>query len=94
MYYVSVVPDTTDSVVAVESPVAAFPSVLRGSFGSLNGLFGIRPLYNFSRKPLPHLLSSSPTSAPIWYDPLNSLVTQNGPVHQNRNFPGMLPIRV
>ena len=70
-------------------------SVLRICVGScLKGLAGICPLYGFSRNPFAHLPTTSPDNVPSWYDPLYSFVIQNGPVHRNRNFPGMFPILV
>ena len=95
-------PGLTESVAFGATPmtvgvsVASYRSsvILFELSGSLNGFSGIRPLYGLSPNLFTHLLRISPASMPNWYDPLNSLVTQNGPVHQNRNFPGMLPIRV
>ena len=97
----SVGPGSTEPVASGATPVTVVVSmasdrlsILHEFFGSLNRFSGIRPLYGFSRKPLTHLLRSSQASVPSWYDPLNYFVTQNGPVHRNRNLPSMLPIRV
>ena len=90
MHYLFVGPGSTESVASGASPVSDRPPVLRGFSGSLNGFLGIRPKYGFNWMSLIHLLRSSLTSVPSWYDPLNSFVIQNGPVHWNHNFLGML----
>ena len=49
---------------------------------SPKGVFGI------------HFGTFSPASVPTWYVPFLLSIIQYGPVHRNRNFPGINPILV
>ena len=87
------VPGWTGSVIPGTCPPSGqFPGFC-GSSSSWTRFFGILPLYGFKRNPLTHFPNISPANVPSWYEPLYSFVIQKGPVHRNRSFPSMLPIR-
>ena len=87
VHYSSIVSEGTGSIVGA-SLLMTDPIP---SSGCSNGFLGIGPLYGFNRNPLNHLSNTSLASMSNWYDPLNSLVIQYGPVQRNLAFPASWP---
>ena len=65
-----------------------------GSVRLMNGFSGVGPAYGFSRYPLTFCGRVSPASIPSVNVPFSAATIQYGPVHRNRSFPGIFPIRV
>ena len=65
-----------------------------GSVVFMKGFGGVGPAYGFDRNPFSFCGSISPASVPSENVPFSAATIQYGPVHRNRSFPGIFPMRV